>query len=88
MSKTGRKTKEQNHTCMILAQLYSRRKDGTFSESIGNWKWIFSYSRIYRGAIAFYTFLSGFGTGLSLISDDTRITEPDEAKSGRMAMGF
>lgn len=68
MSEPGMQTEEQNHTFMALSQLYSRWKDGTFSEIIDDWKWIFSYSRRYKGAIAFYTFLGIFGTTLGLIS--------------------
>ena len=35
--------------------LIGRWKDGTFSEIIDDWKWIFSYSKKYKGAIVFYT---------------------------------
>lgn len=68
MSEPERQTEDQNHAFMALSQLYSRWKDGTFSEIIDDWKWIFSYSRKYKGAIAFYTILGIFGTTLGLVS--------------------
>ena len=48
--------------------LISRWKNGTFSEIIDDWKWIFSYSARYKGAIAFYIFLGVFSTSLGLVS--------------------
>lgn len=48
--------------------LLSRLKDGTFHEIIEDWKWIFSYSAKYKGAIAFYVFLGIFSTSLGLVS--------------------
>lgn len=48
--------------------LISRWKDGTFSEIIDDWKWIFSYSRRYKGAIIFYTILGIFSTSMGLVS--------------------
>lgn len=48
--------------------LISKWKDGTFSEIIDDWKWIFSYSKKYKGAIAFYTLLGIFSTSMGLVS--------------------
>ncbi|WP_216697513.1 ABC transporter ATP-binding protein [Anaerostipes faecalis] len=48
--------------------LIEKWKDGTFSEIIDDWKWIFSYSKKYKGAIAFYTFLGIFSTSMGLVS--------------------
>ena len=48
--------------------LVSRWKDGTFGEIIDDWKWIFSYSVRYRGAIIFYLILGIFSTSMGLIS--------------------
>lgn len=48
--------------------LIGKWKDGTFSEIIDDWKWIFSYSKKYKGAIAFYTFLGIFSTSMGLVS--------------------
>ena len=51
-----------------LDVLISRWKNGTFSEIIDDWKWIFSYSKKYKGAIVFYTLLGIFSTSLGLVS--------------------
>lgn len=51
-----------------LETLVRRWKDGTFGEIIDDWKWIFSYSARYKGAIAFYLFLGIFSTTMSLVS--------------------
>ena len=48
--------------------LIGRWKDGTFSEIIDDWKWIFSYSKKYKGAIVFYTLLGIFSTSMGLVS--------------------
>ncbi|MBR5474878.1 MAG: ABC transporter ATP-binding protein [Lachnospiraceae bacterium] len=46
----------------------ARWKDGTFSEIIDDWKWIFSYSARYKGAIVFYLVLGVLSTTLGLVS--------------------
>ncbi|MBR2746532.1 MAG: ABC transporter ATP-binding protein [Erysipelotrichaceae bacterium] len=51
-----------------IATLINRWKDGTFKEIIDDWKWIFSYSRKYKGAIVFYTVLGIISSSLSLVS--------------------
>ncbi len=51
-----------------LRILISRWKDGTFGEIIDDWKWIFSYSKRYKGAIVFYTLLGVFSTTMGLVS--------------------
>ena len=51
-----------------ISTLIQRWKDGTFSEIVDDWKWIFTYSKKYKGAIAFYTVLGMVSTSLSLIS--------------------
>ena len=48
--------------------LIKRWKDGTFGEILDDWKWIFSYSKRYKGAILFYTLLGVFSTTLGLVS--------------------
>lgn len=48
--------------------LITRWKDGTFSEIIEDWKWIFGYSARYKGAIVFYVLLGIFSTSMGLIS--------------------
>ncbi len=48
--------------------LIRRWKDGTFQEIIDDWKWIFTYSARYKGAIAFYLILGILSTTLGLVS--------------------
>lgn len=51
-----------------LDQLVKRWKDGTFSEIIDDWKWIFGYSARYKWAIVFYVVLGLCSTSLGLVS--------------------
>lgn len=64
------KNTEKNHNVSFesLDILIKRWKDGTFAEIIDDWKWIFSYSKKYKGAIIFYTILGIFSTSMSLVS--------------------
>ena len=62
------KSTQKNVEFESLNILVNRWKDGTFSEIIDDWKWIFSYSKRYKGAIVFYTFLGIFSTTMSLVS--------------------
>lgn len=48
--------------------LIQRWKDGTFAEIIGDWKWIFGYSKRYKWAIVFYVILGVLSTSLGLVS--------------------
>ncbi len=50
-----------------LDTLIARWRDGTFTEIIDDWKWIFSYSARYKLAIAFYVLLGICGTTLGLV---------------------
>ena len=50
-----------------LDLLIMKWKDGTFQEIIDDWKWIFTYSMKYKGAIAFYLILGIFSTSLGLV---------------------
>ena len=63
MNKTNR---EENSTFHSLSVLYKRYKEGSFGEIIDDWRWIFSYSRKYRGVIVFYTFLGIISSTLAL----------------------
>lgn len=47
--------------------LIAKWKDGTFGEILDDWKWIFSYSKRYKGAILFYTLLGIFSTSMGLV---------------------
>lgn len=49
-----------------LQVLINKIYDGTFSEFIDDWKWIFSFSKKYRAIIVFYTVVGIFGSSLSL----------------------
>ncbi len=51
-----------------VGTLLGRWKDGTFREILGDWKWIFSYSRRHWKAVALYTVLGIFSATLSLAS--------------------
>ncbi len=51
-----------------LDVLIQRWKNGTFKEIIDDWKWIFSYSVRYKGAILFYIILGLVSTVLGLVS--------------------
>lgn len=51
-----------------LNTLIERWKDGTFSEIIDDWRWIFSYSKKYKWAILFYTVLGIVSTSFGLVS--------------------
>ena len=50
-----------------LRELRQRWKDGTFREILDDWKWIFTYSRRYKGAIVFYILLGILSTTLGLV---------------------
>lgn len=62
------KSNDRKMSFESLDILISRWKDGTFSEIIDDWKWIFSYSARYKAAILFYTILGIFSTTLGLVS--------------------
>ena len=64
----GSINKEDNAAFRSLSTLYKRYREGTFGEIIDDWKWIFSYSKRYRGAIVFYTFLGIISSTLTLIA--------------------
>lgn len=49
-----------------LQVLLDKMAGGTFEEFIGDWRWIFSFSKRYRGVVIFYTLLGLFGSTLSL----------------------
>ena len=62
------KNPQKNPAFESLDVLISKWMDGTFSEIIDDWKWIFSYSARYKGAIAFYVILGIFSTSMGLVS--------------------
>ena len=62
------KQKDSTLSSDSLRILIGRWKDGTFGEIIDDWKWIFTYSAKYKGAILFYILLGMFSTCLGLVS--------------------
>lgn len=51
-----------------LSVLVHRMKNGTFGEIVDDWRWIFTYSKKYKGVIIFYTILGIFSTSMGLVS--------------------
>ncbi len=51
-----------------LTALIERWRKGTFGEIITDWKWIFSYSRRFKGPIVAYTLLGLLSSTLGLVS--------------------
>lgn len=51
-----------------VQSLIDKLDDGTFSEFLDDWRWIFSFSKKYRWVIVFYTLLGIFSTTLGLVS--------------------
>ena len=51
-----------------LHTLRKRWTDGTFSDILADWKWIFSYSKRYKLAILFYTLLGVSSTSFGLVA--------------------
>lgn len=47
--------------------LIRRWREGTLKEILDDWRWIFSYSLRYKGAIAFYLVLGIFSTTMGLV---------------------
>lgn len=60
MQKSERKT--------AYGRLFDSIRQGTFTEIIDDWRWIFSYSSRYKGAIAFYTIIGVLSTTLGLVT--------------------
>ena len=62
------KSERRNPAFESLDILISRWKNGTFSEIIDDWKWIFGYSARYKGAIVFYVIMGILSTSMGLVS--------------------
>ena len=52
----------------LLSNLKERWKDGTFGEIFTDWKWIFSYSKRFKGPIILYTLLGLLSSTLGLVA--------------------
>lgn len=61
-------SKEHDSAFQSLSELKRRWKEGTFKEIWDDWKWIFTYSVRYKGAIAYYMILGIISTSLGLVS--------------------
>ena len=66
MSENNKQPRRSNFETLEI--LFSRFKDGTFREILGDWKWIFSYSKKYKAAIFFYVILGIVSSSLGLVS--------------------
>ena len=62
------RNERRNPSFESLDILISRWKDGSFSEIIDDWKWIFGYSARYKKAIIFYVILGIVSTSMGLVS--------------------
>ena len=51
-----------------VQSVLDRFMDGTFKEFIEDWKWIFGYSKKYRGAIFWYTLTGIISATFGLVS--------------------
>ena len=61
-------------TFQSLSVLIGRWRDGTFREIIDDWKWIFTYTKRYKGAVIYYTILGIASVSMGLVS--TYISRP------------
>lgn len=69
MTDTSSETEKQKDSAFrSIDTLIRRWKEGTFGEIIDDWRWIFSYSKKYKGAILFYTLLGIASTSFGLVS--------------------
>lgn len=59
--------KTNNLSFESLEILFAKWREGTFGEILDDWRWIFSYSKKYKGAIVFYTLLGVFSTSMGLV---------------------
>ena len=63
--------KQSNDNKAFFNSLHTLRlslKDGSFKEILDDWRWIFSYSKRYKGAILFYILLGVFSTSFGLVA--------------------
>lgn len=60
------KREKQKSSFESLERLFSSIKDGSITEIIDDWKWIFGYSKRYKLAILFYLLLGVLSTTLGL----------------------
>lgn len=63
-----RQTEENKAFFQSLHKLRVSLQDGSFKEILDDWRWIFGYSKRYKGAILFYVFLGVFSTTFGLVA--------------------
>ena len=68
MIDTKSEDKQRSTSFESIDLLISRWRNGTFGEILDDWRWIFTYSRRYKGAIIFYLILGILGTTMGLVS--------------------
>lgn len=62
---------KSNHTVFgsaALGTLFRRWREGTFGELLEDWRWIFSYTKQYKWAVAWYILLGILSSSLGLVS--------------------
>ena len=64
----GNKKSDGRFHSDTLNTMVGRLNDGTFTEIIDDWKWIFGYSARYKGAIIFYIVLGILSSTMGLAS--------------------
>ena len=62
--------KDENNKAFFASahQLRMSIKNGTFGEILDDWRWILSYSKRYKGIIAFYTILGIISSTLGIVA--------------------
>lgn len=60
--------KQRNSSFESIDIIIRRWRNGTLHEILDDWRWILSYSKRYKGAIAFYLILGIFSTILGLVA--------------------
>ena len=65
---TQQKQQQRSTSFESLDTLIFRWRNGTFGEILDDWRWIFTYSKRYKKAIAFYIILGILSTTLGLVS--------------------
>ncbi len=63
-----KKEKKNFSAFKSIEMLQERWHNDTFYEIFEDWKWIFSYSKRYKGAILFYLFLGIISSSMSMVS--------------------
>ncbi|MBR1733242.1 MAG: ABC transporter ATP-binding protein [Alloprevotella sp.] len=68
MAQTDPQEEQKYSSFHSLDMLIRRWKEGTLREMVDDWRWIFSYSKRYKGGILYYMVLGFLGSTLGLVS--------------------